>query len=80
MNEPFIITVIHKGAEREFEATLQVIGYTHRFSVMVDGTELYFERDEEGRYRAVAPPGREIQRMDAVLLQSIAREIENILA
>jgi hypothetical protein len=80
MNEPFIITVIHRGTEREFEAVLQVLGYTHRFNVRVDGAEVYFERDEEGRYRAIIPPEKEAKNIDTVLLQNIAKTIEDILA
>jgi hypothetical protein len=55
MEEPFIITVSYKGGEKEFEARLQVFGYSHRFHVDIEGTEVIFERDEEGHYRAILP-------------------------
>lgn len=80
MDEPFIITVNHNGAEREFGASLQVFGYSHRFHIMVDGTEVLFERDEEGNYRAIIPPEHTGKIPDAGLLESIARAIVQILA
>ncbi len=80
MDEPFIITITYKGAEQGFTAILQVLGYTHRFHVSVEGIEVIFERDEEGQYRAVIPPEKETKKIDTLLLQSIAKEIENILA
>ena len=82
MDEPFIITVHHKGAERAFVASLQVFGYSHRFHVMVDGADVLFERDEEGNYRAIIPPEHEHKGKmpDAGLLQCIAGAIEQILA
>jgi len=80
MDEPFIITVNHNGAERAFEASLRVFGYSHRFHVIVEGTEVLFERDEEGNYRAIIPPENTGTIPDTGLLQSIARAIEQILA
>ena len=80
MDEPFVITVNHNGGEREFDASLQVFGYSHRFHVMVDGTEVLFERDEEGNYRAIIPPEHTGKIPDAGLLQSIALAIMQILA
>jgi hypothetical protein len=86
MDEPFIIPLNYKGADREFEATLQVLGYTHRFKVDVDGTEVLFERDEEGRYRAIlsqevlAGQGKGGRSIDPGLLEHIALQIEQFLS
>ena len=80
MDEPFLIAVEHKGTQREFEARLQVLGFTHRFLVDVDGTEMFFERDEEGCYRAIIPPENTGKIPETGLLQSIAGAIEKILA
>jgi len=80
MDEPFLIPVHYKGAERQFEATLQVLGYMHRFHVTVDGTVVYFERDEEGSYRAIVPPEEKGKAPDMELLRGIAAAIEKILA
>jgi hypothetical protein len=86
MDEPFLIPVSYKGVEREFEATLQVLGYTHRFNVQVEGAEVIFERDEEGQYRAIvsqeaiATQEKEIRKLDPELLHQIALQIEHILS
>ena len=56
MDEPFFIPCRYKGVDREFTATFQAFGYTFRFHVDVDGTDVIFERDEEGNIRAIIPP------------------------
>jgi hypothetical protein len=80
MDEPFVIAVEYKGVQREFEARLQVLGYTHRFLVGIDAMEVFFERDEEGRYRALIPPETKGKIPDTGLLEAIAGAIEKILA
>ena len=80
MDEPFIIPVNYKGAEMQFEASLQIFGYSHRFHVSVEGTDTLFERDEEGRYRAIIPPENPGKIPETALLQSIAQAIEHILS
>ena len=82
MKEPFVITANHAGKEKEFEAQLFITGYSHRFRVMIDGMEVFFERDEDGNYRAVAATGNTepaMKKIDAALLQSISIAIEAIL-
>ncbi|MHA4807031.1 hypothetical protein ACX0G9_02945 [Flavitalea flava] len=91
MEDSFIITVQYKGADRDFESVLLQQGYTHKFQVNVEGTDVYFERDEEGSYRAILPPmpdgvqdlhkaGHSAGHMDISLLKLIAAKIEEILA
>jgi hypothetical protein len=80
MEDLFLIPVHYKGVERQFEASLQVLGYIHRFHVAVDGTDVIFEKDEEGSYRAVIPPETPGKPPETPLLQAIAAAIEQILA
>jgi hypothetical protein len=80
MEDSFIIPVQYNGTLREFEASLQVFTYTHRFQVSVEGTDVRFERDEEGHYRAVIYPENPGKIPEAGLLQSIALAIEQILS
>jgi hypothetical protein len=88
MEDPFIITVAYKGQDRDFEAELLQMGYTHKFHVIVEGADLFFERDEEGRYRAILQENtdekgshaRHIKTPDLELLKLIAEKIEAILA
>lgn len=79
MTDPFVITITDKGVQRDFEATLQVRGYTQRFVVLVEEVTVYFERDEEGSFRAILgeQTGKQI---DKELLESIAHAIEAVLA
>jgi len=88
MEDSFIITVPYKGQDRDFEAELLQMGYIHKFHVIVDGADLFFERDEEGRYRAILQENTEekgprtppIKTPDLELLKLIAEKIEAILA
>lgn len=80
MNEPFLLPVMYKGDERAFETSLQVIGYTHRLVVDIDGVMVFFERDEEGRYRAVLPPESTDKPPAIDLLRAIAETIDELLA
>ena len=89
MEDSFIITVTYKGQDRDFEAELLQMGYIHKFHVIVEESDLYFERDEEGCYRAILQDPPEEQsthrqrakpHADAELLKLIAAKIEEILA
>ncbi|MHB1922116.1 MAG: hypothetical protein ACYCOO_07750 [Chitinophagaceae bacterium] len=83
MEDPWIITVTDRGKERQLKATLQVRGYTYRFLIMVEGWEVIFERDEEGRFRAVVSTvdhQKSARSPDPELLQAIAIELEALLA
>jgi hypothetical protein len=94
MDEPFFIPCRYKGVDREFTATFQAFGYTFRFHVDVDGTDVIFERDEEGNIRAIIPlepmgptpgsaptgPQHAKSPPDRNLLQEISAAIEQIIA
>jgi hypothetical protein len=82
MSESFFIPVIYKGEEKNFNAELKVFGYTARFEVDVNGTIVYFEKDEEGSYRAVMPFDSENSGApvpDVNLLKIIQEKIEELL-
>ena len=83
MEEHFVLTVPYKGGELDLQAQLQLLGYTHRFVVWINETEMYFERDDAGDYRALLPPHvteKEAQHISPQLLQAIAEKIQEILA
>lgn len=83
MEEPFVLSVPYKGGDLELQAQLQLTGYTHRFAVWINETEMHFERDDAGDYRALLPPHvteKEAQQIDRQLLQAIAEKIQEILA
>lgn len=81
MGDSFILDVVYEGAERHFDAELLVMGYTHKFRVRIEDMDVFFERDEEGRYRAVLLPDAPAtgKLPDSRLLKTIALQIEAIL-
>jgi len=83
MTEPFILSVNHNSQELEFTAQLLLQGYTHKFKVLIDQAEVFFEPDEEGHYRAVKMPWqdqRDLEKIDRGLLSAIQQKIESILS
>ena len=82
MDEPFTLTVNHKGQQHDFEAELVVTGYTYKFRIMVNDTEVFFERDDAGEFRALVPnaDAKQSHALDAGLLQAIAQQLEVILS
>ncbi|MFT3823811.1 MAG: hypothetical protein QM731_07815 [Chitinophagaceae bacterium] len=83
MTDDFILDVHYKEQEHHFTARLLLQGYTHKFVVLVGETEVYFEQDEEGSYRAVKMPEqdeKELAKLDKQLLAAIGQKIEEILA
>jgi hypothetical protein len=83
MTEEFVLSINHNGEVRLLTANLILQGYTHKFRVMVDDAEVFFEPDEEGHYRAVKMPWQEERhfvRTDLALLGEIQQQIEAILA
>jgi hypothetical protein len=81
MDEPFEIPVGYKGQELLFPAYLQQSRFTHRFAVDVYGQEIFFERDEEGSYRALIDREqlKANRKLEIELLRAIAEAIEAIL-
>ena len=48
----------------------------------INETEVFFERDDAGEFRALAPDAdaKQLQSLDARLLQAIAQQLEVILS
>lgn len=83
MEEPFILEVEHNGRQLQLETRFLRLGYTYKFTVLVDEIEIMFERDEEGGLRAVVPDGideKNKRRIDPSLLHTIAETIKAGLA
>lgn len=79
MNELFELPVTANGKDLLFPARLLQLGYTHKFEVDVYGTQVFFEPDEEGAYRAVVDPDERPKHFDPELLQAIAAAIDEVL-
>lgn len=83
MTDDFILEVTHQQQQYQFTARLLLQGYTHKFLVLADDAEVYFEPDEEGSYRVVKMPGqdeRQLEKLDKQLLAAIRQKIAEILA
>ena len=81
MDEGFELPVTYRGEELLFPAQLVSFGWTRRIQVDVYGTTVFFERDEEGEWRALisAEDLEANKKADAELVKAIASCIENIL-
>ena len=53
MTDTFQLPVDFNGQESEYPAQIMRFGYTSKVLVTVNGTEVTFEPDEEGSYRAL---------------------------
>jgi hypothetical protein len=83
MTDEFIITVDYKGQEHHFPAKLLLQGFTHKFQVSLPGTEVFFEPDEQGSYRAIKMPWqdeKDLLKIDKGLMGAIQEKIAEILA
>jgi len=81
MTETFTLSVNYKGGELNLSAQLLLQGYTHKFKILIDGLEVFFEPDEEGSYRAIKMPWQDkkiMEKIDKHLLFEIQLELQNL--
>ena len=78
--EEFELSVSYKGHDYMFTTTFQVMGYTYRFVVDVNGQKINFEPDEERNYRAVLnyEDAGNKTKTDHELLKAIIEKIREI--
>ena len=81
MEEQFELPLVYKGEQLLLNASLLVTGYTHKFSVDVNGQIIIFEPDEERNYRAVIPYDdlHQNRNIDKELLKAIVAAIDVII-
>lgn len=53
MSDEFELPVNYKGNAMNFPASLVTYGYSYKIQVDVHGIMISYERDDEGRFRAV---------------------------
>lgn len=82
MDEPFQIPVNYKGKDYLFDARLHTMTYQYKIEVLVVDVPFYFERDDEGNFRAIAvnPDDNIIHKTDPALLQTVANTLHEILS
>lgn len=77
MADTFILPLQYQGEDKEFNCELRAWGYTYRIAVDLGGSEVLFEPDEEGKFRAAVPeaaPRKE--NWDIGLLSAIANQLQ----
>ena len=76
MAELFTLTVSYLNNEKEYNAELQVYGYSYKIAITINDAVVFFEPDEERNFRAVfAEPDTKMD-IDKGLLQAIAMQLE----
>jgi hypothetical protein len=81
MDEPFELPVLHNNKEMLLPAQLHQYGYSFKIEVEVNGTAIFFERDEDRNWRAMVEPS-EVEMnsyLTKELLQAILTSIERVL-
>jgi len=78
MEETFDVDVFYEGAELVFKVALVPTGYTYRFIVVVNDTEVIYEPDEEQSYRAIIndDAAGKLKEKDYRLIKAIAERLE----
>ena len=76
--EEFEITINHHGEQKTFHGTFGKYGYSYRFTLDVDGSQIIFEPDEERNLRAIVPPAQHDNSKMRELVSLIAGELTAI--
>ena len=81
MDDSFELPVFYNNQEILLPAQLHQYGYTYKIEVDVNGISVFFERDEEGNWRAIVDPSEfeKNKSFSIELLQAIACSIEEVL-
>lgn len=74
----FDLDIEHRGQTKTFHGTLRQYGYSYRFTINVDGSEVVFEPDEERNLRAIVPPAIQDNANIRELVALIGQELHNI--
>jgi len=79
MEDEFEIPVTYKDEDLLFKAKLLKLGYFHKIHVEVNGCEVLFELDEEGKFRATFDTAKLVdsKKIDIELIKLIAETLEN---
>ena len=78
MEQSVEIPVTIRGTERTFAGRVQASQYSLRFLVDMDGTEVIFERDDAGEFRAILPEGFAGKAPDREVIGAIIEVLRSI--
>jgi hypothetical protein len=79
MDDTFTLNVNFQGKDLEFEGRLHLLGYTFKIEMDVNGTPVFFELDENRKYRASADADTNEKLVPIDLLKSIADRLGILL-
>lgn len=81
MEDEFMLPVMYNGKEMEFPAKLLNYGYIVKLEVEIEGTPVFFERDEDRNWRAILlfEDAQANKKMDSQLLKTVAEAIDGLL-
>ena len=79
MQDEIEIPIEINGEQRSFFARIIPYGYTYRLSVDVNGTEVFFEPDEQDQYRVIlSDPEAKLSNTDKQIIKSVAEVLGEI--
>jgi phosphoribosylformylglycinamidine (FGAM) synthase PurS component len=80
MDDTFFINIDYQGTTQEFEGRLHVLGYIYKIELDIYGKAVYFELDEERKYRATAAWDQINEKLVTnELLKAISERLEALL-
>jgi len=79
MEHNFELPVLHKGEELILNGRLIASAFSYKFFIIVNGTELIFEKDDEGEFRVLVQEGEEKQLPDKALVADILDALQLIV-
>jgi hypothetical protein len=79
MSQIFELPVTYRSEEYLFPSELMQTGYTFKISMKIRETDLLFEQDEEGNFRAMVEPALlHTAHIDQELLQIVCETLKEV--
>lgn len=78
MDEPIELPVNYKGEEMYVHANVIAYGYSYKLSVDMNGTEVWFERDEQQQYRAILAHPETSKQADPEMIRAVLETLESL--
>ena len=79
MDESFELPVTYGGKDLVLPARLTKRGYVYRIELELNGTPVYFERDEDQSWRALIDPDTAgAQKVDANLVRAVMEVLQSV--
>lgn len=74
----FDLDIEYRGQTKTFHGTFSQYGYSYRFMINVEGSEVIFEPDEERNLRAIVPSAIQNNSNIREMVALIGQELHNI--